>query len=80
MDELSPGDLEGFITGMTRNEAVDALAEMGFAVGPIYSVKDIINDPHLKARKTLVEVEHPKVGRITTPTYPVKYSESPAGA
>ncbi len=78
LDDVTREDLEGYVAEMTREEAVNTLAELGMAVGPVYAANDIVKDPHYKARSMLVEVEHPKVGKIVSPNYPVQYSETTA--
>jgi crotonobetainyl-CoA:carnitine CoA-transferase CaiB-like acyl-CoA transferase len=76
VEEVSQEDLEEFLSGMDRYEAVEAFAQLGFAVGPVYSVKEVVRDPHIKERGTIVKVNHPNLGEVTTPNFPVKYSET----
>lgn len=48
---------------------LDAAAVPG---GPVYTYDQILADPHIKARKMVVEVDHPKIGRMKTLGLPVK--------
>ena len=45
-------------------------------VGPMNSVSDIFEDPHVRAREMLVEVEHPGAGTRTIAGSPIKLSKT----
>ena len=45
--------------------------------GPINDYAEVFADPHIKARKLVVETDHPTLGRIKTLGTPVKLSETP---
>ena len=77
VDEITKEVIKDLAAGMTRDEAVDLLVEVGLPVAPIYDVSDTVADPHLAARGMFIEVEHPKAGRIKVPNFPVKFSETP---
>lgn len=47
-------------------------------VGPMNSVSDIFEDPHVRAREMLVEVEHPGAGIQTIAGSPIKLSKTPS--
>jgi formyl-CoA transferase len=47
-------------------------------VGPILSMKEIAEEPSLRATGTVVEVDHPKRGKYLTVGNPIKLSDSPA--
>ena len=40
--------------------------------GPVYTYDQILNDPHTKARNMVVEMEHPKIGRMKSLGLPIK--------
>jgi len=46
--------------------------------GPINQVDEILNDPHVKARGMIVELEHPVAGLVRSLGNPVKLSATPA--
>jgi crotonobetainyl-CoA:carnitine CoA-transferase CaiB-like acyl-CoA transferase len=50
-------------------EKLDAAAVPG---GPVYTYDQILSDPHIKARKMVVEIDHPKIGRMKSLGLPVK--------
>ena len=59
-------------------EWIDEFLSAGVPVGPINSLADVLdNDPHVKAREMVVEVDHPIVGRMKALGVPVKLSETP---
>ena len=67
-------DIEAvFISHPTAHwvEALDAAAVPG---GPVYSYQQVFDDPHVKARAMVVEMEHPIMGTIKTFGSPVKSS------
>ena len=51
----------------------------GFDVpcGPILSMKEIAEEPSLRASGTIVEVDHPERGRYLSVGNPIKLSDSP---
>jgi benzylsuccinate CoA-transferase BbsF subunit len=54
------------------------LQEHGVAAAPVLNVADLLNDPHYKARKTFVEVQHPLGFRETIYGAYVKTSRTEA--
>jgi crotonobetainyl-CoA:carnitine CoA-transferase CaiB-like acyl-CoA transferase len=62
----------------TIQEWLDILNNAGIPCGPIYTVDRVFADPHVLAREMLVEVNHPKCGKIKVTGSPVKFSETPA--
>ena len=46
--------------------------------GPILSMKEIAEEPSLRATGTIVEVDHPTRGKYLTVGNPVKLSDSPS--
>jgi len=41
-------------------------------VAPVYTAKELVNDPHLKARGTFVDIDHPMAGRVKYPGAPFR--------
>jgi len=60
-----------------RWEITKLLQAVGVAAFPSMSNKDLTDDPHLKGRGYLVQLEHPEVGRRTHAGIPWKMSASP---
>jgi len=74
--ELDKDALKNFIEGMIRDEAVSYFVEVGLPVAPVLYASDAVKDPQVLARDMLVEVEHPKLGKIKVMNFPVKFSET----
>lgn len=69
--------LEKIFTQKTTNEWLELIRKAGAPCGPIYNIKDVVNDPQVLFRKMVVEIKHPKAGVIKVTGVPVKLSESP---
>ena len=63
----------------TLDEVVQALGEADVPVGPIYSVTDILEDEHYKAREMFVEEEVDDIGPVKMPGIAPKLSATPGG-
>ncbi len=50
----------------------------GVPVGPVNRIGDMLADPQVAAREMVVEVEHPRAGRMKTLGAPIKFSATPA--
>ncbi len=74
-------ELDGIIAEWTRAhdrwEITRLLQQAGVAAFPSMSNKDLANDPHLRERQYLVEMEHPEVGRRVHAGRPWTFSRSP---
>ena len=69
--------IERWTMTLTKYEAMDVLNLHDIPCGPILSMKEIADDPALRANGTIVEVDHPGRGRYTTVGNPIKMSDSP---
>ena len=49
----------------------------GVPVGPVNKIGDMLADPQVAAREMVVEVEHPRAGRMKTLGTPIKFSGTP---
>jgi benzylsuccinate CoA-transferase BbsF subunit len=74
--------LDQVISDWTGNqdyyEVMHKLQEVGVAATPSLSSKALFDDPHVAARKTFTQVEHPAMGKDWVITPPWKLSETPA--
>lgn len=61
----------------TSIEWIEAFQKAGIPTGPIKTVAEALDDPHVHAREMVVEVDHPAIGRMKTLGVPVKLSETP---
>ena len=69
--------IEEWTKTKTKFEAMDILNEFDIPCGLILSMKEIAEDPELRATGTVVEVDHPVRGKYLTVGNPIKLSDSP---
>jgi benzylsuccinate CoA-transferase BbsF subunit len=71
-------ELDKFIEDWTRQyrqyEVMQLLQKAGVAAGASLNIKDLVNDPQLKAREFFVEMEHPVLGNLTLPGLPWRHN------
>jgi formyl-CoA transferase len=69
------------IAGWTRQRdkfaAMHLLAQAGVPCSAVFDTNDVINDPHLRQRGMIVDVDHPQTGRFSMPGCPLQLSDSP---
>ncbi|MGC1777446.1 MAG: formyl-CoA transferase [Xanthobacteraceae bacterium] len=70
--------IEEWTKTMTKFEVMDKCNAHDIPVGPILSMKELADEPSLRATGTVVEVDHPGRGKYLTVGNPVKLSDSPA--
>lgn len=66
------GRVSEWTASMTMAELLDICGKAGLAVGPIYSAEEILADPHIKARGSIITLDDPETGK------PIRMA-SPAG-
>ncbi len=69
--------IEQWTMERTKFEAMDILQRREIPCGPILSMKELAEDPALRASGAVVEVDHPGRGKHLTVGNPVKLSDSP---
>ncbi len=69
--------IEAWTMTKTKFEAMDILNEYDVPCGPILSMKEIAEEPSLRATGTVVEVAHPERGTYLSVGNPIKLSDSP---
>ncbi|AUN93779.1 formyl-CoA transferase [Pseudazoarcus pumilus] len=67
--------IEDWLKDKTKYEAVDYLRKFDIPCAPVLSMKEISEDPDLRASGTIVEVEHKKLGKYLTVGSPIKFSD-----
>jgi formyl-CoA transferase len=68
--------IEEWTKTKTKFEAMEILNKYDIPCGPILSMKEIAEEPSLRATGTVVEVDHPTRGKYLTVGNPVKLSDS----
>jgi crotonobetainyl-CoA:carnitine CoA-transferase CaiB-like acyl-CoA transferase len=62
-----------------RDAWLDSLRESGFPCAPVYTIDEVFSDPQVMHRGMLVEMDHPKAGKIKQIGTPFRFSESETG-
>lgn len=62
----------------TTAELVDLFDKADVPVAPVNTRQGMIDDPHVRHRRILVETEHPTAGRILSSRPPAIFSETPS--
>jgi formyl-CoA transferase len=57
----------------TRNDLTDKLIEAGVPCGPVLTLDEVADDPHLKQRQMIIDLDHPVKGRIKVIGCPLKF-------
>ena len=73
LDEL----IAGWTRTVTPQRATELLQAAGVAAMPVMNIADQFADPHLNARQTYVEVDHPHVGAELLYGVPWRFSDTP---
>jgi formyl-CoA transferase len=68
--------IEQWTMTKTKFEVMEICNKVDIPVGPILSMKEIAEEPSLRATGTVVEVDHPTRGKYLTVGNPVKMSDS----
>ena len=69
--------IEAWTKTRTKFDVMAALNPLGIPCGPILSMKELAEEPSLRATGTVVEVDHPTRGKYLTVGNPIKMSDSP---
>jgi CoA:oxalate CoA-transferase len=75
--ELEP-ILSEVIKSKTTAEWIELLSEVGIPCGPINSINQVASHPQVLHREMIVEVPHPKLGKVKLINSPIKLSRTPA--
>ena len=69
--------IEAWTMTKTKFEVMEICNPLNIPVGPILSMKEIMEDDGLRATGTIVDVEHPERGTYVSVGCPIKLSDSP---
>jgi formyl-CoA transferase len=67
--------IEDWLKDKTKFEAVDILRKFDIPCSPVLTMKELANDPSLRASGTIVEVDHKERGTYLTVGSPIKFSD-----
>jgi formyl-CoA transferase len=71
-------EIEKWTQTLTKFEVMEVLNPLNVPCGPVLSMKELSEEPSLRATGTVVEVDHPERGAYLTVGNPIKLSDSPA--
>lgn len=61
----------------TRDEWLEIFQGAGLPCGPVYGLDEVFEDPQIAYRGMILEMDHPKAGKIKQIGIPTKFSKSP---
>jgi crotonobetainyl-CoA:carnitine CoA-transferase CaiB-like acyl-CoA transferase len=76
-EDAARRDVEAVIKTRTRDEWYDLLVKADVCVGKVYDVEEMVQDPQVTHRQMVVDVEHPKHGKVRQFGVAIKMSETP---
>lgn len=68
--------VEAWSAQFDRWELVARLAAAGVPSAPVLTIREVADDPHLRARGMIRDVEHPVRGTVPVPASPIRLSDS----
>lgn len=69
--------IEQILSAKSKREWLNLLTEAGIPCGDIKTVKEVVTDPHVLAREMVIDLDHPKAGKIKVTGVPIKLSATP---
>ena len=75
-DELDQA-IGDWIGERTADEVLDRFAEHEAAIAPVYSIAEIFEDPQYRARETITDVEHERLGPVKIQNVVPRLSRTP---
>jgi crotonobetainyl-CoA:carnitine CoA-transferase CaiB-like acyl-CoA transferase len=76
-EEAARREIETIIRTRDRDEWFALLTKADVCVGKVYDVEEMVRDPQLNHRRMIVDVEHPKHGRVRQVGVAIKLSDTP---
>jgi crotonobetainyl-CoA:carnitine CoA-transferase CaiB-like acyl-CoA transferase len=74
LDEL----IEVWTTDRTVEEVEAAMIDAGVPAGKIYRAPEMLADPHFQAREAIIELDHPRWGKLPMQNAHPKFSKTPS--
>ena len=70
-------ELSSIFLTRNRDEWFDMLIKADVPAGKVLDIDETVNDPHMKHREMIVEVDNPRFGKSKQIGFPIKFSETP---
>ncbi len=61
----------------TKEEAMTLIGAAGVPAGAVFDTNELMNDPSLAERGIMQTYDHPTYGKVTMPTWPVRFDGAP---
>ncbi|MDR3593059.1 MAG: CaiB/BaiF CoA-transferase family protein [Negativicutes bacterium] len=61
---------------LTAEQLLSLLEQNSVPAAPVLTIDKVVNDPHIRARQMMVEIDHPVAGKVIIPGNPIKMSAS----
>lgn len=71
--------IQEWVQDKKRGELEALFAQAGIPCGPVFNMKEAIEQPQIQARQMIVHVEHPTIGDMYIQGCPIKFSKTPGG-
>jgi formyl-CoA transferase len=69
--------IEAWTEKRSKHEVMEIMAGAGVPCGAVLDSTEILSDPHLRKRRFIVDLEHPRRGPYPMPGNPVRLTDSP---
>jgi alpha-methylacyl-CoA racemase len=79
-EEAVRRDIETIIRTRDRDDWYEYLVKADVCVGKVYDPEEVVEDPQVLHRQMVVEVDHPRHGRVRQFGTAIKLSDTPGGA
>jgi crotonobetainyl-CoA:carnitine CoA-transferase CaiB-like acyl-CoA transferase len=76
VEELTPENVGEWVSQRPVEAVVELLAKTGVPVAPVLDLDQVKANEHAAAREMFVNVDHPTLGEVTLPGFPIKFSET----
>jgi crotonobetainyl-CoA:carnitine CoA-transferase CaiB-like acyl-CoA transferase len=76
--EMIDNIIQEWMSQKKSHEVLELLDGAGIVSGPVYNYRQILEDPHIKERDMVTEVDHPSAGKLRLYGVGAKFSRTPA--
>ena len=76
VEELTPEFVNKWVKERTTDDVVEILEKTGVPVAAVMDLDEVQASPQAEARGMFVKVDHPTMGEIIEPGFPIKFSET----
>lgn len=74
---LAKQEVQDILRQKTRDEWFEFFKDKNVCVGPVYTVEETFQNPQVKARQMVVDIEDPRHGRVRQAGIGIKLSDTP---